>query len=118
MPFFNPGFEFDFHQKLRNEGWRSIVTNGYDTDQPSTREAGSMTRHIDNLERLLHRFQDCFGDDDEMVLQVKQEIEAERAKECHPHRWRVGAVYHYPSLRAGRCGASDGHPVGRAGRPA
>ena len=45
-----------------------------------------MSRHLDNLERLLQKLQARYGVDDAIVLQVKQALESHEAIESR-HQW-------------------------------
>lgn len=48
-----------------------------------------MSRDLDNLNRVLHKLQVRYGEDDPIVLQVKQEIESRELMEAKYERWLI-----------------------------
>ena len=48
-----------------------------------------MSRDLDNLKSVFHELQTRYGDDDPIVLQVKQEIESRELIEAKYSRWLV-----------------------------
>jgi hypothetical protein len=48
-----------------------------------------MSRDLDNLKRVFHKLQVRYGEDDPIVMQVKQEIESRELMEVKYSRWLV-----------------------------
>ena len=48
-----------------------------------------MSRDLDNLRSVFHELQNRYGDDDPIVLEVKQEIESRELTEAKYSRWLV-----------------------------
>jgi len=46
-----------------------------------------MSRHLDNLRRLCKKLQLRYGEDDALVLQVKQELEARELLQTRHQNW-------------------------------
>lgn len=62
-----------------------------------------MSRHLNNLKRVLQKLQVRYGENDPMVLQVKQDLESREVMESGFQDWPV-------ACRSGRSGsASERH---------
>lgn len=48
-----------------------------------------MSRHLDNLKRVFQKLQIRYGENDPMVLQVKQELESRQVIESRYPEWSV-----------------------------
>jgi hypothetical protein len=75
-------------------------------------EENHMSRHLDNLKRLCTKLQARYGAEDELVLQVKRELELLATNETDHARWSTP----YREFVKGGANAfaspSRGHPRG------
>jgi hypothetical protein len=68
-----------------------------------------MSRHTDNLERLFHHLQCWLGNEDELVLNVKRDLEAQRAIEINRHRCQDWSICYQKFLDNNQVSVSDGY---------
>ncbi|MDO9400498.1 MAG: hypothetical protein Q7T46_03400 [Polaromonas sp.] len=61
-----------------------------------------MSRHLDNLKRVFQKLQVRYGEDDPMVLQVKQELESRQVIESRYPDWPVADRQGLPGQTAER----------------
>ncbi len=69
-----------------------------------------MSRHTDNLERLFHQLQCWLGNEDEMVLEVKRDLESQRTIEINQRRCHDWSICYQKFLDNNKVSVSYGYP--------
>jgi hypothetical protein len=75
-------------------------------------EENHMSRHLDNMKRLCAKLQARYGAEDELVLQVKRELELLAANETDYARWSTPYREFVKRGVNASAGPSSGHPRG------